>query len=746
MAESGNPVALTIGGVFNGRYRVIKCLASGGMGAVYEVVHIDTQRRRALKVMLPQLVANEALRDRFKQEATIVSQVTSQHIVEITDAGVDSTTGVPFIVMEYLTGQDLESIRRQKGPMKPHQLAELLRQAAMALDRTHAAGIVHRDLKPENLFVTLRDDGTPHLKVLDFGIAKVVTDGMRGGNQTATIGTPSYMAPEQIQSKTEIGAATDVYALAQVAYTMLAGEAYFAQELEESDNAFQLILAVTKGIVEGARARAKRRRGVEISEALDHWFARATALLPSDRYASAGAAAAAFGEAVGGGGGDLRMSLPDGRVSALSASDASIPTGEFISSGGTGPRFSPTPSGSLPLITGIAPRDSAHPTAASVPDAHAASPSGEIRAQQTALAGPADLAGARSRTISVTVSEPAAAKRAMRRWPFVVGAVALIAGGAFTISRIAAPGTPPAPAKSADPQPLLASASGNSAVPSASASANPSGSGSASALPPCAAGMIRVERTTFVMGDDGDESAKPAHKVTVGPFCIDATEVTVARYKECVDQGKCAVRVDTGGSDMDDVRKKMQTPLCNYGHEDRNTHPMNCVSFADAEAYCAFRNARLPTEAEWELAARGPESRPWPWGADAPAGPRLNACGLECRVQFGAGAASWDVLFSEKDGFGGTAPVGNYPDGRSPIGALDMVGNVAEWTSDWFAPYDTSSGEEPKPAPKPTDNPRRVVRGGAFLSYDAALIAPSARAAWPEDKRAATGGMRCASP
>ena len=112
-----NPLMLSPGGLFSGRYQIVRCIASGGMGAVYEAIHLDTQRSRALKVMLPQLVSNEQLRQRFKQEATVVSKVQSQHVVETTDAGVDPATGAPFILMEFLVGRGLSAVLEQKGPL-----------------------------------------------------------------------------------------------------------------------------------------------------------------------------------------------------------------------------------------------------------------------------------------------------------------------------------------------------------------------------------------------------------------------------------------------------------------------------------------------------------------------------------------------------------------------------------------------------------------------------------------------------
>jgi serine/threonine-protein kinase len=184
-----NPGALNPGQLFHGRYEIVRCLKAGGMGAVYECIHLKTRKHRALKVMLPQVVTAAGMRDRFELEARVTAEIESEHIVETFDAGVDDATGAPFLVMELLRGEDLAAILKRRGALPAGEALLLLSQAAMALDKTHAAGIVHRDLKPENLYLTRRDDGSPRLKILDFGIAKVVADGSHTVQQTAMIGT-----------------------------------------------------------------------------------------------------------------------------------------------------------------------------------------------------------------------------------------------------------------------------------------------------------------------------------------------------------------------------------------------------------------------------------------------------------------------------------------------------------------------------------------------------------------------------
>src|SRR5262249_26390153 len=157
-----------------GRYQIIRSISMGGMGAVYEVMDGVTESRRALKVILPEFIEDAEIRARFELEAKITGTIESEHLVRISDAGIDAATGMPFLAMELLKGQDLDDIIDQRGVLPKSEVVLYLFQIALALDKTHAVGVIHRDLKPGNLFVTIRDDGSSCVKILDFGVAKVL--------------------------------------------------------------------------------------------------------------------------------------------------------------------------------------------------------------------------------------------------------------------------------------------------------------------------------------------------------------------------------------------------------------------------------------------------------------------------------------------------------------------------------------------------------------------------------------------
>lgn len=290
-------VTLVEGTIFAGRYRVGRRLAMGAMGAVYEAVHLDTDRRRALKVMHAHLFESDEMRMRFQREARIAANVESEFIVDVSDAGVDEATGMPFLVMELLRGEELGVRLKRLGRLPPDEVLTYMQQAAIALDRTHAQSIIHRDLKPANLFLTYRDDGTPRIKILDFGVAKVVAEGAKSAGATQILGTPLYMAPEQFQAEIRLTPGVDIHALGMMTYTLLVGEAYWTPEARRPGGAIVLALTILRGAQEPATRRAAAC-SVTLSPGFDAWFAKVTAVNPADRFARATEAVRALGEAL----------------------------------------------------------------------------------------------------------------------------------------------------------------------------------------------------------------------------------------------------------------------------------------------------------------------------------------------------------------------------------------------------------------------------------------------------------------
>jgi formylglycine-generating enzyme required for sulfatase activity len=185
---------------------------------------------------------------------------------------------------------------------------------------------------------------------------------------------------------------------------------------------------------------------------------------------------------------------------------------------------------------------------------------------------------------------------------------------------------------------------------------------------------------------------------------------------------------------------KRLSRLCN--REDRPDHPINCVDWAQATAYCKWAVKRLLTEAEWEYAARGPKGYPYPWGNDPPTATRLNACGTECEAMAKRELdVDWKTMYEASDAWETTAPVGSFPEGVSPFGALDMAGNVWEWTADWYGNYTDTAATNPQGANRGSF---RVNRGGGWFSFARGDVRAASRYWRDPTVRTDTLGFRCA--
>jgi formylglycine-generating enzyme required for sulfatase activity len=281
-------------------------------------------------------------------------------------------------------------------------------------------------------------------------------------------------------------------------------------------------------------------------------------------------------------------------------------------------------------------------------------------------------------------------------------------------------------------------------APTATASA--AKASAAAAVSACPSDMLPIPRGKMFMGArDLPEYAfaKPPHEVTVSSFCLDRTEVTTRAYLACVEKGECErppEKVTWPG--IKDAEVALYSPFCNAPQKDHAEHPINCVAWPMADRFCKQRGARLPTEAEWEFAARGASQRKYPWGDEAPGPGYLNACGKECAAGFKARGAKHATMYDEDDGFAGTAPVGSFPGGASASGVLDLAGNVWEWTADWFAVYPDAAVVDPKGPPTGT---LRVVRGGDFTGTQPDWARPAYRWKSDPDTYNHAIGFRCAA-
>ena len=224
-AAMSHVLDLTEGAIFAQQFRVIRPLAQGGMGAVYIVEQLSTGKKRALKLMLPSAAVVDGTR-RFEQEARTSSLIPSEHVVDVIAAGVEGPERVPWLAMELLEGESLETHLLRSGALSPTQSYEILLQLAHALSAAHDIDVVHRDIKPDNIFLArARNAGSEFMvKVLDFGLATVVAADTRN---TTALGSPLWMAPEQAQQNEPISLATDVWSFGLLAFRMLSGRIFW---------------------------------------------------------------------------------------------------------------------------------------------------------------------------------------------------------------------------------------------------------------------------------------------------------------------------------------------------------------------------------------------------------------------------------------------------------------------------------------------------------------------------------------
>jgi hypothetical protein len=259
------------------KYLVIRHLSTGGMGAVYEVEHGPLGKRLAAKVLLPELARRPKLLERFRREARAASATGHENIVEVTDLG-QTPQRAPFLVMELLQGRTLGAELKQ-GPIAPERAVHIARQILSALVAAHSHGIVHRDLKPDNVFLIKRGSDNDFVKVLDFGIAKMLdeVDDRELTQAGQVVGTPTYMAPEQAKGDKTIDGRADLYAVGSILYRMVTGHRPF-----QGDSFNALLFAIAQG-----NPVRPRQHNPKISPLLEGVILKAMAVDRAQRWQTA---------------------------------------------------------------------------------------------------------------------------------------------------------------------------------------------------------------------------------------------------------------------------------------------------------------------------------------------------------------------------------------------------------------------------------------------------------------------------
>lgn len=648
--------------ILDGRYYLERRLGQGGMGVVFKGRHTFLKTQHAIKVILPDLVGNDPmLATRFRQEALAAAAIRHPNVIAVTDFGIVQSK-MPFLVMEFIKGKSLHDILAHEGPMPVERAWEFISALAAGVAAAHRQNIIHRDLKPLNVMV---QDDVPiagGLKILDFGLAKIKSGELLGSfvqaQTSGLMGSPYYMAPEQ-WSDEEPDSRADVYSLGVILYQMLCGDVPFKgssipsimkKHLTVPPPTFQSRgIAVPPQIEAIVRHSLEKEVGARIESVDTFMHELRSAIDFSNRDAASRQRS------------DTMVDQPQTIITGLTLTDTQPP--------GTAAQTQPPASADTNFSTSLpsAPGDDGkftrqdktpEPTISEAAPRQVAAPLEQSVVSSTATHDP-DLTRVRgvSSSIgvdSVVVQPPPHGRHLRIEVPeqkrtgpklAIVGAIVLLlaiglaVGGYFFFRPRPTP--PENPTFKAD--------------------------------------LVPIDGGTFQMGrDDGPLSETPAHSVAVEAFSMEKTEISNAQYLEFVTATNYAPPGHW-------IAKKPPA-----GQE---LWPVVGVSLEDANAFASWRSARdkityrLPTEEEWEYAARnGSQNDLYPWGAN-----------WQERI----------AVIKEGD----PSPVGSRPTGANKWGVLDLIGNVWEWTSSRVSKYPGN----PITIPDSTKD-WVVIRGGCYLS------------------------------
>jgi len=688
-----------------GRYQITALLGKGGMAAVYKAHDQRLNRDVAIKLILPGFEHSDIFLKRFEREAKSVAQLAHPNIVSVIDYG--TYNNQPYLVMEYISGGSLKDKIGQ--PMDWSQAARLLAPVARALHYAHQQSIIHRDLKPANLLITQSGD----LMLSDFGIAKLV-DSEVSSQLTASgesIGTPAYMAPEQGLGK-PVDPRSDVYSLGIVFYELVTGHSPF-----DGDTPVAVML---KHITEPLPS--PREFVPQIPLFVEQVLLTALAKEPDQRYADM----AAFAEDLG------RISIgmeTERSAGHRPAAVASAPTRQSAP-----PTHPPQSRPSVPVA--------AYPTNAPQSMSNYAkhllwiAPLLLLMCAIIAISGVAIGSKFFSENpgptqpmvftapqqvetpIVESAVEPTRPEEAEELSPTKASAptrtIKVVVGEKATKTPTAPPTEPPRPEASNTPE------------------VTPTEGVRVSSKDHMV--MVLVPAGDFWMGatnsdQEADTDERPRHQVYLDAFWIDQTEITIAMFEQFTYETGYTTEAELAGeSYVYGANGWKMTDGANWRHpfgpesdsSEWREYPVMHISWADASQYCSWAGRRLPTEAEWEKAARGTDDRLYPWGNT-----------IDCtRTRYGGCDAGFPMA-------------GEYTNGASPYGALDMAGGLWEWVSDWYAPDYYS--ESPKNNPSgPRIGGLRVMRGGSWL-MDESYLRTTNRSDIIVDQTWQTGGFRCAA-
>lgn len=692
-----------------GKFEILEEVGRGGFGIVYKARDVVLDRLVALKELHPELIIDPTFISRFKHEAQIAANLDHPNLVPVYEFG--QAEGRYYIVMGYMPGGSLKDLLKQEGPLSKDRTMEVLQQIGAGLACAHNQGVIHRDLKPGNILF----DAKGKARVSDLGFAKLLHSQSSASMSTSggLVGTPAYMAPEIWRGK-GAGASTDIYSLACILVEMLT-----AKPLFDGESTPEVMF--------------KHFEPLQLPEDLpQEWKAvleQGLEKKPEDRIANV-----------------------DDLISRLQQAEQwTAPTiPDLTKREDLEPQREPDQEAAkLPEIVESGKQDQAARKQAQnsqETEENPDKPSSEVGEHHFQTADVIS-SGTQKKGSGFEGGEPGTPQN---KTPLYLGLGMLVLLAVFLIIRSGIfspqpqstpepevilaqdtatkqPNPTQTPIKTSTPKPIKTATS----TPRPTSTIAPSpisglGVGSTKIREQDGMEMVYVPEGSFEMGSTtGYDDEKPVRQVYLDAYWIDKFEVTNGQYEKCVKEGACSKPSSPGSSTRDSY----------YDDPTYANYPVIAVDWNQAKDYCRWVGSELPTEAQWEKAARGTDGREYPWGRD-----------FDCaRGNFDDETQFDDYVVEggpDCDGYIDTAPVGNYSKGASPYGALDMAGNVWEWVRDWYGPYDPNKTNNPV---GPASGESRLLRGGGWDS-NTRNIRTADRSNYNPTDTSDRVGFRCISP
>ena len=648
-----------------GKFEIIEEVGKGGFGIVYKALDKVLNRQIALKVLHPELLINPNFILRFKHEAQLSARLDHPNILPIYEFG--EFEGRYYIVMAYMPDGSLKDLLRKEGKLDKQRSLKIFEQICDGMSYAHSKNIIHRDLKPGNILF----DSRGNARISDMGFAKLIHSDSSASLSASggMVGTPSYMAPEIWRGK-PANSATDVYSLACVLVEMLTGQPLFGGE--STPEIFAKIFEPLqlpedlpmewKPVLEAALEKNQEERIQTVGEFFEQIKAVELGLNKAKKEEP------------------NKSDESKVREEEQTPINSEKEHGSESDEGNHGGEIDPQETKRS--------KSGFNEPLGKNGEKHVSAETNEKKGRLGVIAGIALLA-------------------------IIFGVIIYQIGKSnsrteYVDVNVVVTATP----TSTTDLPTKTATKSATNTPAPTATEAVLGIGMTRIRPMDNMEQVYVPAGDFIMGSDGGYTYElPIRNVYLDAYWIDKFEVSNRQYQKCVEGGAC-----TNPHDGESV-----TWNSFYGNSSYDNYPVFFIDWYQAKDYCEWAGGDLPTEAQWEKAARGEDGRKYPWGDQAPD---------NSRAHYGR---NWGI---------GPIEVGLKPDGASPYGAMDMAGNVQEWVIDWYELYDETDIINPQ---GPDSGNSRILRGGSWGYYTLSSIRSAYRNLNNPDDWDNDVGFRCVS-